>query len=250
MTLFRAATRPAAERAAVLALTAAPCACQEQVTKRPNSCGHYRDKRFALANGDGGLAALQGQRLQRPIVDLGDEDPLYTRNISNGPPDRRRVSLRWFAASVLTGVFSVAARRRRAAGGDRPRRIHRRPPGARPRHGVRRRRGRREGRPFPPRAGDQGHAATSSRSPPSRARRTATSCACARSRMCRTNLAAPRATPKVAARVPGLPGRRRSSPSRRRRGSASRRWTRRRRAIPSTAPRSTARWRSRPSISR
>ena len=41
------------------------------------------------------------------MIDLGDEDPLYTRNISNGPPDRRRVSLRWFAAAVLTGVFSV-----------------------------------------------------------------------------------------------------------------------------------------------
>lgn len=53
------------------------------------------------------MAALQGQRLQRPIVDLGDEDPLYTRNISNGPPDRRRVSLRWLAGSVLTGIFSA-----------------------------------------------------------------------------------------------------------------------------------------------
>ena len=42
------------------------------------------------------------------MIDLGDEDPLYTRNISNGPPDRRRVSLRWLAASVLTGIFSVA----------------------------------------------------------------------------------------------------------------------------------------------
>ena len=64
--------------------------------------------RSRLQNGDGGLAALQWQRLQRPLIDLGDEEPLYTRNISNGPPDRRRVSLRWFAASVLTGIFSVA----------------------------------------------------------------------------------------------------------------------------------------------
>jgi len=53
------------------------------------------------------LAALQGQRLQRPLVDLGDEEPLYTRNVANGPPDRRRVSYRWFAASILTGIFSV-----------------------------------------------------------------------------------------------------------------------------------------------
>ena len=41
------------------------------------------------------------------MVDLGDEDPLYTRNISNGPPDRRRVSIRWLAGSVLTGLFSA-----------------------------------------------------------------------------------------------------------------------------------------------
>lgn len=54
------------------------------------------------------MAAPQGQRFDRPIVDLGDEDPLYTRNLTNGPPDRRRVSLRWLAGSVLTGVFSVA----------------------------------------------------------------------------------------------------------------------------------------------
>jgi murein DD-endopeptidase MepM/ murein hydrolase activator NlpD len=54
------------------------------------------------------LADLQRQRLQRPLVDLGDEDPLYTRNLSNGPPDRRRVSIRWLAGSVLTGLFSAA----------------------------------------------------------------------------------------------------------------------------------------------
>lgn len=40
-------------------------------------------------------------------VDLGDEDPLYIRNLSKGPPDRRRVSIRWLAGSVLTGVFST-----------------------------------------------------------------------------------------------------------------------------------------------
>ena len=93
------------------------------------------------------------------MVDLGDEDPLYTRNISNGPPDRRRVSLRWFAGLGPDRRLFRAARRRRAAGGDRPRRIYDRAPGARPRHGVRRCRGRREGRPLPPRAGDQGDAA-------------------------------------------------------------------------------------------
>jgi murein DD-endopeptidase MepM/ murein hydrolase activator NlpD len=54
------------------------------------------------------LTAPQGQRFDRPIVDLGDEDPLYTRNLTNGPPDRRRVSVRWLAGSVLTGVLSVA----------------------------------------------------------------------------------------------------------------------------------------------
>ena len=54
------------------------------------------------------MAALPRQRLDRPIVDLGDEEPLFTRNLTNGPPDRRRVSLRWLAGSVLTGVFSAA----------------------------------------------------------------------------------------------------------------------------------------------
>jgi murein DD-endopeptidase MepM/ murein hydrolase activator NlpD len=54
------------------------------------------------------LAALRRHRFNTPAVDLGDEDPLYTRNLSKGPPDRRRVSLRWLFGSVLTGVFSVA----------------------------------------------------------------------------------------------------------------------------------------------
>ena len=53
------------------------------------------------------MTPLEGQRPHWSIVDLGDEDPLYTRNIANGPPDRRRVSLRWLAGSVLTGIFSV-----------------------------------------------------------------------------------------------------------------------------------------------
>jgi murein DD-endopeptidase MepM/ murein hydrolase activator NlpD len=52
--------------------------------------------------------AARHQRHDRPIVDLGDEEPLYTRNLSNGPPDRRRVSLRWLTGSVLTGIFSAA----------------------------------------------------------------------------------------------------------------------------------------------
>ncbi len=40
-------------------------------------------------------------------IDLGDDAPLYIENMGKGPPDRRRVSLRWFAGSVLTGVFSA-----------------------------------------------------------------------------------------------------------------------------------------------
>lgn len=52
------------------------------------------------------MSPLQRRRVNQAAIDLGDEDPLYTRNISNGPPDRRRVSLRWLAGSVLTGIFS------------------------------------------------------------------------------------------------------------------------------------------------
>jgi hypothetical protein len=54
------------------------------------------------------LPALKRQRLDRPAVDLGDEEPLYTRNLTNAPPDRRRVSVRWLAGSVLTGILSAA----------------------------------------------------------------------------------------------------------------------------------------------
>ncbi len=54
------------------------------------------------------MAALEGHHLERPLVDLGDEEPLFTRNLTSGPPDRRRVSLRWLAGSVLTGIFSAA----------------------------------------------------------------------------------------------------------------------------------------------
>ena len=53
-----------------------------------------------------GLPPLQRRRALRPAIDLGDDDPLYTRNIAKGPPDRRRVSLRWLLGSVLTAIFS------------------------------------------------------------------------------------------------------------------------------------------------
>jgi hypothetical protein len=53
------------------------------------------------------LASLPRQRGAKPVIDLGDEDPLYTRNVAKGPPDRRRVSLRWLCGSVLTGIFSA-----------------------------------------------------------------------------------------------------------------------------------------------
>ncbi|HEX2255810.1 MAG TPA: M23 family metallopeptidase, partial [Afifellaceae bacterium] len=45
-------------------------------------------------------------RAGRARVDLGDDEPLYIANIQNGPPDRRRVSMRWLAGAVLTGVFA------------------------------------------------------------------------------------------------------------------------------------------------
>jgi len=54
------------------------------------------------------LPTSQRQRPSQLAIDLGDEDPLYTRNVSKGPPDRRRVSLRWLAGSVLTAIFSAA----------------------------------------------------------------------------------------------------------------------------------------------
>lgn len=40
-------------------------------------------------------------------VDLGDDAPLYIKNIQNGPPDRRRVSMRWLLGAVLTGIFAA-----------------------------------------------------------------------------------------------------------------------------------------------
>jgi murein DD-endopeptidase MepM/ murein hydrolase activator NlpD len=45
-------------------------------------------------------------RAGRTRVDLGDDEPLYIANIQNGPPDRRRVSMRWLAGAVLTGIFA------------------------------------------------------------------------------------------------------------------------------------------------
>ena len=40
-------------------------------------------------------------------IDLGNDEPLYIKSIRQGPPDRRRVSLRWLGGSVLTAVFSI-----------------------------------------------------------------------------------------------------------------------------------------------
>ena len=45
---------------------------------------------------------------QRPLyIDLGNDEPLYVNSVRQGPPDRRRVSLRWLGGSVLTAVFST-----------------------------------------------------------------------------------------------------------------------------------------------
>ncbi len=54
------------------------------------------------------MSELPVQRAPLPQIDLGEEDPLYIRNMRSGPPDRRRVSLRWLAGSVLTGICSAA----------------------------------------------------------------------------------------------------------------------------------------------
>jgi murein DD-endopeptidase MepM/ murein hydrolase activator NlpD len=39
-------------------------------------------------------------------IDLGEDEPLFIANLQKGPPDRRRVSLRWLAGAVLTGIFA------------------------------------------------------------------------------------------------------------------------------------------------
>ena len=62
-----------------------------------------------LRQGDDG-ATLIFQHVHRAMparVDLGDDEPLYIKNIQNGPPDRRRVSVRWLMGAVLTGIFAA-----------------------------------------------------------------------------------------------------------------------------------------------
>ena len=54
------------------------------------------------------MSEISVHRALLPQIDLGEEDPLYIRNMQSGPPDRRRVSLRWLAGSVLTGICSAA----------------------------------------------------------------------------------------------------------------------------------------------
>jgi len=53
------------------------------------------------------VSELTVHRTPLPQIDLGEEDPLYIRNVQSGPPDRRRVSLRWLAGSILTGLCSA-----------------------------------------------------------------------------------------------------------------------------------------------
>ena len=40
-------------------------------------------------------------------IDLGDEPPLLTGENHHGPPDRKRVNLRWLAGTILTGLTSM-----------------------------------------------------------------------------------------------------------------------------------------------
>ncbi len=54
------------------------------------------------------MIASHAHHVRRPAIDLGDEEPLYIDAVRQGPPDRRRLSLRWLAASVLTGVAAIA----------------------------------------------------------------------------------------------------------------------------------------------
>ncbi len=54
------------------------------------------------------MSANSVQNRQPLQIDLGEEDPLYVRSMRSGPPDRRRVSLRWLAGSILTGICSAA----------------------------------------------------------------------------------------------------------------------------------------------
>lgn len=53
------------------------------------------------------VTPVRPPRPQLLQIDLGNEEPLYIKSIRQGPPDRRRVSLRWLCGSVLTAVFST-----------------------------------------------------------------------------------------------------------------------------------------------
>ena len=92
------------------ALTATAGACERRVTKRPNSCGlsqagsqllRGRERGPGLGISPATTPPAAGRRPRRRGSALYAQHP-------NGPPDRRRVSLRWLAGSVLTGIFSVA----------------------------------------------------------------------------------------------------------------------------------------------
>jgi murein DD-endopeptidase MepM/ murein hydrolase activator NlpD len=73
----------------------------------PLSAAVFQESPLAI-NPGGALDQPHRRGPNPPAVDLGDEDPLYTRTLSKGPPDRRRVSLRWLCGSLLTGLFSAA----------------------------------------------------------------------------------------------------------------------------------------------
>ncbi|MYZ50559.1 hypothetical protein, partial [Propylenella binzhouense] len=53
------------------------------------------------------MIASNAHHIRRPAIDLGDEDPIYLQSVKQAPPDRRRLSLRWLAASVLTGAAAL-----------------------------------------------------------------------------------------------------------------------------------------------
>ncbi len=53
------------------------------------------------------MNAVWNEHGQRDI-DLGDEPPLVTSDNRNGPPDRRKVSLRWLAGTVLAAMASTS----------------------------------------------------------------------------------------------------------------------------------------------
>ena len=53
------------------------------------------------------MTPAHAPRPQLLHIDLGNDEPLYIKSIRQGPPDRRRVSLRWLGGSVLTAVFST-----------------------------------------------------------------------------------------------------------------------------------------------